>query len=118
MIPKNASTQWKGIACLMIVLHHYLHLTGDYAPGTFYQHPVGYIISAHFGYIFVSLFFFLSGYGLAESETRKPTTLTEFAQRRLTRIYVPFVLTNLLAIGAYAATGRPHWSFQPRFTTH
>lgn len=97
MISKNMSNQWKAIACMMIAVHHYVHLSG------IWKNPLGYIVSAHMGYVFVSVFFFLSGYGLSESEQAKPLSWYAFFRRRLVKVYWPFLITNVLTITLYGA---------------
>lgn len=50
----------------------------------------------------IAVFFFFSGYGLMESEKRKPlTTFGSFVRRRLLKIYVPVVLVTLLWLPLY-----------------
>jgi peptidoglycan/LPS O-acetylase OafA/YrhL len=89
----------KAIACMMIVVHHYFHLNG------IHSNIFTYIISAHFGYIFVSLFFLLSAYGLTESESNVNNNFFQFIKKRLLRVYYPVVLINILTIILYYICG-------------
>lgn len=97
----------KGIACLVIVAHHY----SSYLGGA-HENLVKEFFSLVCGYIAVAMFFFLSGYGLMESEKRRRLSAIAFLKRRLSRVYIPFVLTNilfiiiLLCIGSYEISAR------------
>lgn len=102
---KQNSIQLKGIACLMIVLHHFLHLTG----GT--NNIITYIIGSHFGYIFVSLFFLLSAYGLTESELNKKSNFYTFLKKRLLRVYIPFIYINIFTLFIYELIQYKSFSF-------
>lgn len=55
------------------------------------------------GYIGVAIFFFLSGYGLMESELKRHLSFIEFVKRRLSKVYLPFLLVSLLWIPIYYA---------------
>lgn len=99
VISKSCSNQLKGIASIMIVIHHYVHLSGIVGG------IVAYIISAHFGYISVSLFFLLSAYGLTESESMKNSSFLFFIKRRLLKIYKPFIIINIITIFIYLLIG-------------
>lgn len=90
--PTNSLTL-KAIACVGIVVHHY----SSYQGGV-HDNLVNEFFTLICGYIAVALFFFLSGYGLMESEKRKRLSAIAFLKRRLSRVYIPFVLTNILLI--------------------
>lgn len=50
----------------------------------------------------IAIFFFFSGYGLMESEQRKPlATFGCFMRRRILKIYVPVLLVTLLWLPLY-----------------
>lgn len=90
VINKDNSTAIKGVCCILIVLHHYFQASGMMR---------GMGISAFFiaicGYVSVAVFFFLSGYGLTESEQWAKLTWNQFVKKRISRVYTPFVVTNL-----------------------
>ena len=52
----------------------------------------------------VAIFFFLSGYGLMESEKRRHLSTRQFAARRLSKVYVPVLIATVLWIPVYLAT--------------
>lgn len=95
----------KGFASVVIVLHHYVQYTAIGRSNLCTE-----FLGSVCGYIAVALFFFLSGYGLMESEKRRKLSVGAFLKRRLSRVYVPFVITNVLiimvlwGIGHYEAT--------------
>ena len=73
----------RGLATLMIVLHHLcLSVNGSG-------------ILLHVGHLASSIFFFLSGYGLM-----KKKDLNGFWKKRLSAVYVPFVVANAIFIFA------------------
>ena len=74
-----------GIAAIGIVLSHTL--------------PVSFWPSLRyftFGYLFVGVFFFYSGYGLAFSVCNKKNYLGSFIHKKIVNIYIPFVIAQLL----------------------
>lgn len=83
----------KAVGCLIIVTHHYTLHQGDVHNNVFNEFS-----TLACGYIAVALFFFLSGYGVMESEKRNRLPILTFLRRRLSRVYIPFVITNILFI--------------------
>jgi len=83
----------KAVGCLIIVTHHYTLHQGDVHNNVFNEFS-----TLACGYIAVALFFFISGYGVMESEKRNRLPFTRFLRRRLSRVYIPFVITNILFI--------------------
>ena len=55
-------------------------------------------MSTQGGYLGVAVFFFLSGYGLMESEMKRHLTLTQFIDKRLKRVVFPLVVLAILWI--------------------
>lgn len=53
------------------------------------------------GYIGVAIFFYLSGYGLMESESKRHLSLLEFVKRRLSKVYMPMLMVSLMWIPIY-----------------
>lgn len=105
IISQTNSLTLKAVACVVIVVHHYTLYQGNPHDNLAQE-----FLTLVCGYIVVALFFFLSGYGLMESEKRKKITIRTFLKRRLCRVYIPFVFTNvllvvvLLCIGNYSAS--------------
>lgn len=85
----------KGLSCLMIALHHYSQhvLSLGIADNLFY-----FLFSTQGGYAGVAIFFFLSGYGLMESERKHHMSLKEFAIKRFLKIYKAVFITNCLTL--------------------
>ena len=81
------TTQLRGIAMILVVVGHVgKHLI---------EPSVGYPI---FGRIGVSMFFLLSGYGLARSQHGRPIELGAFVRKRLWRVFAPYWLITLLIL--------------------
>lgn len=82
----------KLIAALMVITSH----IGSVALGPAYNstHWSFYLLATQNGYIGVALFFFLSGYGLMESEIRRHLPLYQFIKRRLLKVYFPVLLVT------------------------
>lgn len=91
-LTKDVSTCLKGLSCLLIVLHHWCsHLVG-----MGYHNVILDLIALRGGVTGVAAFFFLSSYGLARSQQHKKDTLKAFFTKRLVKVYIPLLITNLL----------------------
>lgn len=53
------------------------------------------------GYIGVAIFFFLSGYGLMESDLKRHLGWMDFVKRRLSKVYLPFLMVSFVWIPCY-----------------
>ena len=91
-LSKEASTSLKGLACLLIVLHHWC----SGLSGVGYGSSLVKLFTQAGGITGVAVFFFLSSYGLSRSQQKKKDTLTSFFTKRLVRVYIPLVITNVL----------------------
>lgn len=78
----------KGFSMLTIVLYHYLNKL-ELPP---YLHT-----ASRFGGTGVHLFVFLSGFGLYLSHLRKPINYFAFLKRRLSKIYLPYIIIVLIS---------------------
>lgn len=107
-ISRSSSNILKLIAAFLIVLHHYCqYLCANNISDNF----IVKFFAAFVGYIVVSLFFFLSGYGLSESENkRKSDTFISFARRRLISVYFPFIIINLITLFSYQVLNIKHYT--------
>ena len=83
----------KIFAAFCVVIGHYASITivNDWS-----QSKIWYIIASQAGYIGVALFFFLSGYGLMESEQKQHLVFKEFVKRRFFKIYKPVLLVTVI----------------------
>ncbi len=79
---------------LLVVTAH----MGTVALGSAYNatNPVFYIMATQSGYTGVAIFFFLSGYGLMESERKKHLSLPLFVRKRFGKIYIPTLLVTAI----------------------
>lgn len=83
--------------CVAIFHHSYCVWAGSLDFFSF-----GYATTSRLASWGIAVFFFFSGYGLMESEKRKPlTTFGSFVRRRLLKIYMPVVLVTLLWLPLY-----------------
>jgi membrane-bound acyltransferase YfiQ involved in biofilm formation len=82
------SNQMKGLSIIIIIIHHLsLHTL---------EKPSDLAIFQNFGFKAVALFLVLSGFGLTISLQKKG--ITNFFNRRLARVYIPFLLVMILEI--------------------
>lgn len=88
----------KLLACIAIVMHHYSQYGLDWhkISGPFYE-----VLRSVGGDLSVTLFFFLSGYGLMVSESKREFSIKRFADKRFWRILKPFWIVNLAAVIIY-----------------
>ncbi len=104
VLPKGTCDVIKLIAALLVVTSH----IGSVALGPAYNstHWSFYLLATQNGYMGVALFFFLSGYGLMESEIRSHLPLYQFIKRRFLKVYFPV----LLVTGLWLLITPPHLS--------
>ena len=93
-LSKDASTCLKGLACLLIVLHHWC----SGLSGMGYDNFLVKLLTQAGGVTGVAIFFFLSSYGLTRSQLVKKDSISLFFTKRLTKVYIPLVLTNVLCL--------------------
>lgn len=94
----DACDTLKGLSILLIMIHH---AAQKFMPAGFlkpYQ---------DFGYLGVSIFIFLSGYGLTLSYL-KNNKLNGFFRRRLSKVYTPFVVISLIYVVVYVITNHSY----------
>lgn len=99
MISKEVSNLVKSVSCIMIILHHFLLRTPEIS---FW---ISGFMRGSFGYIFVSVFFLLSGYGVVESVARCKTSLAKDLIRRIWKIYKPLLVVNIVMVFVYWMLG-------------
>jgi len=78
----------KGFSMLTIVLYHYLNKI---------DLPSYLLTASRFGGTGVHLFIFLSGFGLYLSHLRKAISYPAFLKRRLSKVYLPYIIIVLIS---------------------
>ena len=81
-------------ACIGIIIHHVTQRITGYVTDP--RNPVS--IFNELGFLFTSLFFFFSGYGLLTSLLTRPDYLKGFLQKRLPAVLIPFWVINLCLV--------------------
>lgn len=82
--PVNATTEIKGLAIIAIIIAHIGYLL--------VQNPEFLTPLSYFAGVGVDIFLFVSGYGLTASAMRKKSSILQFYQRRLAKLFLPFWL--------------------------
>lgn len=91
---RGLSDALKIAVALVVAVHHYYYGYRTVVPDAF---PIIFDVSGKIGSCGLGIFFFFSGYGLMESERRKPlVTFGDFVKRRLMKIYIPVLLVTSL----------------------
>lgn len=93
LLTKNTTNALKCIAAIMVMLHHYSQRVCAIGDSDLLVYK---LLSNYAGYIGVALFFFLSGYGLMESEQNSHLNLYSFFKRRFLKVYLPVLLVTTL----------------------
>lgn len=92
-ITRSSADCIKLVAAILIALHHYSqYVWTNHLSDSIIHH----ILCSQAGFIAVAIFFFLSGYGLMESEKKRHMAFGAFLKRRLLKVYVPVVLATAL----------------------
>ena len=96
----------QGIAALGVALHHIAQKScGSWHPHQYIVH--GLDIFLDLGYIFVAVFFFISGIGLYKSLKTKPDYLKHFFRNRILPIIIAFYLGEFIFLAARLLMGEP-----------
>ena len=90
-LSKDASTCLKGLACLLIVLHHWCARLN----GIGCSNPIIDLISLRGGITGVAIFFFLSSYGLICSQLKHRDGFLSFLKKRFIKVIIPLLVTNI-----------------------
>lgn len=92
-IDKPLSSLVKFFAALTVALHHFSQYVyaNDLSECIIYK-----LFSFQGGFLAVGVFFFLSGYGLMESEKKNHLSPSAFLKKRLFRVYIPVLLVTVL----------------------
>ena len=99
-ISKDTTMYLKGYSIVIIAIHHFcLNISN---PGILF-------VFTKIGYLGVSVFLFLSGYGIAKSFQKKG--LNNFIAKRLKKVYIPFVIINIITMILYYIFLNDKYSF-------
>lgn len=92
-LKRETSASIKFIAAVIVALHHFSQYicANNLSDNIFYK-----IFSSQGGYVSVAIFFFLSGYGLMESELKQHLNFNDFMRKRLFKIYFPVLLVTVI----------------------
>ncbi|MCR5045124.1 MAG: acyltransferase [Treponema sp.] len=91
----DATKNLQGLAALGVICHHLSQPASNSAPMAALNQMQ---IFRDIGFLFVALFFFVSGYGLLKSLDSKPSYLNDFLRRRCLPIVVCFYVMNVFYI--------------------
>lgn len=86
----DSTKSLKGICALMVVLSHISQRIDGI--------PLLDFAFRQIGFLSVGVFFFLSGYGLMYGYSNKDNYLDDFFTKRLSKVYLPFIIVNLIQI--------------------
>lgn len=100
-LSKSTTNCIKGLCILVVILSHISQRMQNPSP------IKPFMFSA---YLAVSMFFFLSGYGLMFSTLNKSNYLLNFFSKRLSKVYLPFVVVNALTLIIF------HLSFNAKYS--
>lgn len=95
VIDRGFSDLLKIISCLMVASSHYAqYIVKEEIPTTLFIK----LLSTQGGYLGVSIFFFLSGYGLMCSYQNKQLSFWSDLKKRILKVYIPAVIISIIWI--------------------
>ena len=98
----EATKNLKGLAAIGVICHHLSQPPANGGP----MDALGQMqLFREIGFLFVAIFFFVSGYGLFKSLQTKPGYLNGFFRRRVLPIVVCFYIMNLFYIAFHLVLG-------------
>lgn len=100
-IDRNLSDLIKVYSCINIAIGHYLGCL--VTAGVTYSLPMR--ICMNLSALCVEFFFLLSGYGLMESMKKSDLTIMEYITRRISKVYMPTVLSAVIWGGYLLISG-------------
>lgn len=98
-ISKETCNMMRGIAALVIILHH----TVNYIS----LGPILDFFLKNIGASMTTIFFFYSGYGLMLSRNKKEDYMKQFLKKRIPSIVIPYLIVNIVYIVGSALLGMP-----------
>lgn len=97
-IDLQMSTVLKGIACILILLGHYIKRRSPYIETSLFSNLVYYTSTN----IALVLFMYFSGYGLSLKIKKREKRYLSIWFKRLKKVYIPLLLTCIIAFIIYA----------------
>ena len=95
-LSQKSSNSYRGIFALIVILHHIAQrVSGGIMPPDF----------TRVGYLAVSVFFFLSGYGLQKKNLSDETYIHTFLLKRIPTILIPYAIMSFAYWLLYALLG-------------
>lgn len=92
-LSQSTSNGLKLLSAIMVVLTHYArYIWENHLSDSLIYH----VLCCFGGFFAVALFFFLSGYGLMESEKRKHLDFLPYIKKRLVKVYFPAFLITFI----------------------
>ena len=104
MMSKKRSKNILGLSAILIMLHHLGQRTSASWLPAIVRRP-GLELFVPIGYLLVSFFFFCSGYGLIKSMRTKENYFNGFLVKRLNRILMIFIFTQVIYLIARVING-------------
>ncbi|MBZ9536851.1 acyltransferase [Cytobacillus oceanisediminis] len=93
----KVTNQLKGIFTLVVIFHHLSQRTGE---GILFN------LFSYVGYLAVSVFFFISGYGLMiQYQRKREKYLESFVKLRIPSILLPYILTTIIYFFSFKLLG-------------
>lgn len=108
-LSRNYTDFLKIIAALLVVVGHYSNASILQGWSSSF---VWWALASQCGYIGVAIFFFLSGYGLSESDRKHHLPFGDFVRKRFLKIYRPVLLVTLIWIAVEFAFMNKQGSWQ------
>lgn len=104
-LSRNYTNFLKIVSALMVALGHYSQQSIAH---NWSSSPIWQVLADDGGRSAVAIFFFLSGYGLSESDNRQHLSFGDFVRRRFLKIYLPVLLVTAMWIAVEIAfLGKP-----------
>lgn len=92
-LPRNYTDLWRIVACILVVIGHYASFS---IVNNWSSSPIWYAIASQAGYVGVTMFFFLSGFGVSESEKNTHADFLPFIKKRALKLYKPIFVVTIL----------------------
>ncbi|AAM31800.1 conserved protein [Methanosarcina mazei Go1] len=100
-LSKGNTDRIRGLLALVVILHHVAQRMDN----------VGLMLPfCQAGSYAVSIFLFFSGYGLMTSSLKNPNYFKNFFCKRISKVYIPFLIINIFTLSIYQLTFNSEYS--------